>query len=75
MSLEQCHLPCAVEFEWCRENRFVVRGFIPRYTGDIAWEGDVDVVLYSEHEECLTVIFVCVSGCFVLLNDSGSVSI
>ena len=51
VSLEQCDVPCAVEFEWCRENRFVVRGFVPWHTRDIAWEGDVDVVLRSEDDE------------------------
>ena len=50
VSLEQCDLPFAVEFERCRENRFVVRGFVPWHTRDIASEGDVDVVLWSEHD-------------------------
>ena len=51
VSLEQCDLPCAVEFDWCRENRFEVRGFVPWHTRDISWEGDVDVMLRSEHDE------------------------
>ena len=51
VSLEQCDLPCAVEFERCRENRFVVLGFVPRYSWAIACEGDVDVVLRPEHDE------------------------
>ena len=49
VTLEECNLPCAVEFERCRENRFVVRWFVPRHSGEISWEGDVDVVLGSEH--------------------------
>ena len=49
--LEQCDFPCAVEFERCWENRFVVRRFVPSHTRDIAWEGDIDVVLRSEHDD------------------------
>ena len=60
MSLEQCDFTCAVEFERSWENRFEVRGFVPWHTRDIAWEGDIDVVLWSEHEEF-------VSGGFVMI--------
>ena len=65
MSLEQCDLPCAVEFERCGENRFVVRGFVPWQARDIAWEGDVDGVLGSEHDEY-------VSSGYVTIEDSRS---
>ena len=51
VSLDQCDLPWAVEFERGWENRFVVGGFLRRYTRDIACEGDVDIVLRSEHDE------------------------
>ena len=51
VSLEECNLPCAVEFERCRENRFVVRGLVPWHARDIAWEGDVDVLLRAVHDE------------------------
>ena len=67
VSLEQCDFPCAVEFERCWEYRFVVRGFVPWQTRDIAWEGDIDVVFWSEHDEY-------VSGGFVMIEDSRSVS-
>ena len=52
VSLEQCDFPCAVEFERCWENSFLLRRLVPWHTGDIAGEGDVDVVLRSEHDEC-----------------------
>ena len=52
VSLEQCDFPCAVEFERCWENSFVVRSLFRWHTRDIAGEGDVDVVLRSVHGEC-----------------------
>ena len=51
MSHQQCDLACTVEFESGRENRFVIRGFRPRHTWEIGWEGNIYVVLRSEHEE------------------------
>ena len=57
--LEQCDPPCAVEFERCRANRFVVLGFVRWHTRDIAWEGDVDVDLVSEPFELS--IFVAIT--------------
>ena len=54
VSLEQCDLPFAIEFERCWKNRFVVRGFVPWYARDIAWEGEVDVVLRTEHSEIVS---------------------
>ena len=58
VSLEQYDLPCAVQFELCWEYRFEVRRLVPWHTGDIAWEGDVDVVLWSEHDDCVSGGFV-----------------
>ena len=51
VSVEQCHLPCAVEFERCGTNRFVIGGFVPLYSRYFAWNGDVAVVFRSDHEE------------------------
>ena len=50
-SLEQCDLPCAGEFDWYGDNRFVVRRFVPWFTRDIARDGELDDVSWPEHLE------------------------
>ena len=54
VSLEEFDIPCSVEFQRCGENRLVVRGFAPSHTRYLAWKGDVDVVLRSEHDEIVS---------------------
>ena len=44
LSLEQCYLPCDVEIESWRENRFLVRGFVYWHTHHITWKGELYVV-------------------------------
>ena len=49
MTPDDCEVLCAVKFESCPENRFVVRWFVHWYAREIAWEGDIDIFLRSEH--------------------------